>query len=476
MKNMKNFLNLKLSIRPRLILLFLAQVVIVIFIAGFILQWQLRNQLENELGKHLKTVARMVSLQMESEILANLLPGDEDTRSYRNMHEALREIQANTAMKRIFIFNRQQRSLLDTEPDIPIGWEYFQLTVEQNELERVFRGESTTSVLFGGDDGKLYKSGYAPIFLNTQVVAAVRVEGSAQTMEAIADLRQRLVQLGIFAVLGAIMLAIVFSKQLTRPLKQLQQAAREIGRGNYQQAIPSRREDEVGFLARTLEEMRRNINQRDIQQKTMIAGVAHEIRNPLGGIELFAGILADDLPAGESKIQAEKILREVKNLKNIVQDFLDYARPPAPQKQICSPEVIFQDVRQLLAPELNGIKLKFEALSTLKINFDPQHLKQIFLNLLANAVQAVGENGQIQVSLKSGPTGKLEMIIADNGRGIQKTDRSKIFDPFFTTRETGAGLGLSIVKSLTEANGGRIELLNPPNGAAFRLILPGISE
>jgi signal transduction histidine kinase len=474
---MKNIFNLKLSIRPRLILLFLAQIVIVIFVAGIFLQWHLRNQLETELGKHLETVARMVSLQMESEILANLLPGDEPSRSYRIIHEALQVIQTHTAMKRIFIFDRQRRSLIDTESGTPIGWEYFQLTFDQNEVTRVFNGESVSSVLFAGEDGKLYKSGYAPIFFATKVIAAVRVEGSARTLEAIADLRRRLLQLGIFAVLGAILLAIIFSNQLTRPLKQLQQAASEIGRGNYRQAIQLQSRDEVGFLARTLEEMRKNINQRDLQQKTLIAGVAHEIRNPLGGIELFAGILTDDLPPGETKTQAEKILKEVKNLKKIVQDFLDYARPPSPQKQVCSPVSIFKDTTQLLAPGLKSIRLELDAAPPdLKIDFDPQHLKQIFLNLLANAIQAVSQNGLISVTLRENPAGAVEIIFADNGRGVPPGDRGKIFDPFFTTRETGAGLGLSIVKSLVEANGGRIELLNPKHGAAFRLIVPEISE
>lgn len=470
--NLMKILNPKQSIRPRLILLFLAQIVIVLFVAGIFLEWHLRNQLETELGKHLETVARMVSLQMESEILANWLPGDETSRSFRIIHQTLQTIKVSTEMKRISIFDRHRRSLIDTEPGIPIGWEYFQLRFDENELTRVFDGASASSVLFEGEDGRLYKSGYAPVLLNQQVIAAVRVEGSARTLEAIAHLRRQLVQFGLFAVLGAVLLAILFSNQLTRPLKQLQQAASEIARGNYRQEIQLQAQDEVGFLARTLEEMRKNINQRDLQQKTMIAGVAHEIRNPLGGIELFAGILTDDLPPGDTKSQAEKILKEVKNLKKIVQDFLDYARPPAPQKQSCSPVNILNDAAQLLAPELKSVRLELDATPDLKIDFDPQHLKQIFLNLLANAIQAVSPAGNIWIRMQMHSAHTIEIVVADDGNGIPPENRSKIFDPFFTTRENGAGLGLSIVKSLVEANGGQIEILNPTRGAAFRLVVP----
>jgi len=348
---MNRFFSVKKSIGPRLIFLFVIQVVIILIIAGFSLQWQLRNKLEAELGKHLEIVANMTGLQIEGEILTNLVPGDETTRSYQNLIRLLINIQNKTGVRRIYLFNNKFQSLGDTQTGITIGQEYIQLKFDQSEVMQAFSGNTASSILFEGDDGRLYKSAYAPIWLNDRIVAAVRVEGSAQTLEVIQDVRKNLINLGILAVLGAIILAIIFSRQIIRPLKKLQNSAQEIGRGNYQHVIKPGTPDEVGFLARTLEEMRKNIIQRDQQQKAMLAGVAHEIRNPLGGIELFAGILLDELSTGEPRDRALKILKEVKNLKRIIQDFLEYARPAEPQPQICRSKEIWNESISFLACE-----------------------------------------------------------------------------------------------------------------------------
>ncbi len=471
---MSQLFSVKKSIGPRLILLFVVQVVIILLIAGFSLQWQLRNKLEAELGKHLEIVASLVALQIEGEILINLIPGDEMTRSYLNLIRLLQNIQSKAAVRRIYLFNSKFQSLGDTQAGIAIGQEYIQVKFDQSEVTQAFSGKTASSVLFEGDDGRLYKSAYAPIWLNNKIVAAVRVEGSAQTLEVIQDVRKNLINLGILAVFGAIILAILFSRQIIRPLKQLQNSAQEIGRGNYQHIIKPGTPDEVGFLARTLEEMRKNIIQRDQQQKAMLAGVAHEIRNPLGGIELFAGILLDELPSGETRERTLKILKEVKNLKRIVQDFLDYARPAEPQPKICGFKEVWNETISFLASELQEILIQDKQVQDLRVLFDPLHLKQILMNLIKNAVQAMPGGGVIKLQLKPGHNDKVHLLFTDNGKGIPVEIQDKIFDPFFTTREKGVGLGLAIVKNLIEANGGYIELVkNHSPGTAFLIEMPG---
>ncbi len=471
---MSRLFSIKKSIRPRLIFLFVIQVVIILLIAGFSLQWQLRNKLEAELGRHLEIIANLVSLQVEGEILINLAPGDESTRSYQNLIRLLHNIRNKTAVCRIYLFNDKFQSLGDTQPGITIGQEYIQLKFDQIEVDQVFAGKTASSILFEGDDGRLYKSAYAPVLLNDKIVAAVRIEGSAQTLEAIQEVRKNLINLGILAVLGAIILAIIFSGQIIRPLKQLQNSAQEIGRGNYQHVIRPGAPDEVGFLARTLEEMRKSIIHRDQQQKAMLAGVAHEIRNPLGGIELFAGILLDELPPGDTRERALRILKEGKNLKRIVQDFLDYARPADPQPQICAPREIWNETVSFLARELKGVHVKVEQVHGVRIFFDPRHLKQIFMNLIKNAVQAMPAGGTISFQSKPGTENKIHLLFSDTGKGISPEIQDKIFDPFFTTREKGVGLGLAIVKNLIEANGGYIELVRSYSpGTAFLIEVPG---
>lgn len=470
--------NLKNSIQPRLILLFVLQIVIILTIAGVYLQWQIRNKLEDELGKNLETIAKLTSTQIDAEIIANLSPGDEETRSYRNILNTLNLINNTAAVKRIYIFDKNYNSLADTKQGVLIGWGYVNLKFDESELSSVFNGESKSSVLFEGEDGQLYKSGYAPIFQNGEVIAAVRIEGSASTLKSIKVLRKNLITLGVISVLGAIILAIIFSNRITVPLKQLQQSATEIGRGNYSTKIESKSKDEVGFLAETLEEMRQNIVHRDQQQKAMLAGVAHEIRNPLGGIELFAGIISDEIADAEVHKKALKILKEVRNLKKIINDFLDYARPPSPNKQVCSPKDIYYETLSLLSNEINQTKIKYVAQNDdLKVEIDPQHLKQIFMNLIKNALQAINKNGDIEIKVQTGSNGNIHLIFTDNGTGIPVELHHKIFHPFFTTSDTGTGLGLAIVKSLVEANGGHIELVKEyKKGTQFRIEFPNNFE
>lgn len=473
MEKILKSLNPRTSIRARLSILFVIMVGVIFSIVGITLQWRMRNLLEAELGKHLETVANMVSIQLEAEIIGSIRLGDESTRSYRNTCEQLRLMQRVTGVRRIFLFNTNLQSIADTEQNIPIGQEYIRLKFDSNELSQTFAGRTTSSILFTGMDDRLYKSAYAPIWLNEEIIAAVGVEGSAQTLEAIENIRRNLLTLGFFVLMGSLLVIFFIADRITVPLKRLQTAAAEIGRGNYQQEIRHQGQDEIAFLSRTLDEMRRNIIRRERQQKAMLAGVAHEIRNPLGGIELFAGILSDDLTDELQQEQMQKILKEVKNLKNIVQNFLDYARPVQPNKQNCSPRDILIEVLGLLAKELDSINIDFRELTANeKAIVDPQHLKQVFINLVQNAIQVLPREGILKIYSRPQKNGRLALIFEDNGPGIPQDVADKIFDPFFTTRESGTGLGLSIVKNLLEENGGTISLLTKQSGGAvFEVVL-----
>ena len=142
-----------------------------------------------------------------------------------------------------------------------------------------------------------YMTGYAPIFHDGEVVAAVGVEIGAGFVDSIRVFGRSVL---IFAGLGALLTVGVawgLARTLTRPIQRLVEAAREIGRGNMGQEVATASDDEIGYLGETMEEMRRKLVARDAQLRLMLGGVAHEIRNPLGSIELYAGLIAGDLPA-----------------------------------------------------------------------------------------------------------------------------------------------------------------------------------
>ncbi|MBN1350209.1 HAMP domain-containing protein [candidate division KSB1 bacterium] len=464
-----------LTIRIRLIFLFVLQVTIILFLIGFYLRWQMRNILEQELARTLKSVAMSISAQLEADLVVNLLPGDEASRTYHTLQSNLVGIANATGMKRIYIFKADGTSLVDTQSNVPVGNRYYRLQFNAVELQQVFSGNTVSSLLFEGFDGMLYKTGFAPIFRGESVVAAIGVDGSAQTLEAVHQIERNLLSLGMLGVAISIGLAFFFANRITIPLKKLEKSAREIGRGNLQQAIIARGYDEVAFLAKTLEEMRWGILQRDRRQMMMLAGVAHEIRNPLGGIELFAGLLRDDLLDKDQQIAAQKILLEVRNLKTIIQGFLDWAKPKPAQKVVCKIKTIFDDAYCLLGTGVESAKITYiEHPADISLYIDPQHLKQILLNLMQNALQAARLNCQIEIRAeKLEERGIVEIKIKDNGTGIPENVQQQIFEPFFTTHKDGTGLGLAVVKNLVEENSGRIELtVSSPSGSEFAICFP----
>lgn len=456
-------------IRTRLIFLFTLQATIFIVAGGFYLDWRLTQTLENELDDKILNLSELAANQIDTDLLLSVTAGDEASRTYRNLISQIQTIQQKSGARRIYVFFKNRQSVLDTKPEIPIGTVYTFLPLAESELGELFSGAHQISVLFEGNDDRLYKSGFAPIYVDHEIVAALALEANAETLSSIRIVRRDLLILGLVILASSILLAIYFSKRLTTPIRKLKDAAQRIEQGDYESKVAALGKDEIGFLAKTMEEMRRAIVQRDTVQKTMLAGVAHEIRNPLGGIELFAGLLADEVNEPSAKAEAEKIKKEVRNLNKIVSDFLDYARPQTTNKKSFVITDSVDEVKMLLAHELENIRvIVSEEKTGIRLLADQQHFKQIFLNLFKNSIVAIQQDGEITINIKSSPG--IEITFSDNGCGIPLEMHSQIFEPFFTGSKDGTGLGLALVKSLLEANGCHIELIaKPEQGTTFHI-------
>jgi len=463
---------LKYSIRTRLILLFIISFFVIFAIAGYYLLWQIRATLDEALGKNLEAMAATFALQIDPAFLAYIQPGDEYTRTYRNIINLLQKFQLETGVTRVYLFGNDFRSIADSDSSVKIGQLYVQLKFNQREVERVFQGMTASSTLFEGVDGNLYKTGYAPIHSNRIIVAGIAVEGSAEMLNAVRTIQTNLLWIGLVVMIGAIVLGGFFANRITIPLKKLESAAAEISGGHLHHRIPEFGRDEVGFLAKTMEEMRQSILERDRRQQAMLAGVAHEIRNPLGGIELFAGLLASEIKDNDLKDYAQKILKEVQNLKAIIQSFLDYAKPAPANKSKCEIKSVWNEAVSLLSVDLIDIQLQFNQQDNIAFAFvDPQHLKQVFLNLIKNSIEAMPDGGTIFVNIFS-QNDRIKILYSDSGAGIPVDLAKKIFEPFFTTREKGTGLGLAIVKNLVTENGGTIRYVTSEKaGACFEIEL-----
>ncbi len=218
-------------------------------------------------------------------------------------------------------------------------------------------------------------------------------------------------------------------------------------------------------------------NRRLVAMGQMAAGIAHEIRNPLGSLELFASHLAEELQGSPHQELAEHVLKGLRNLSRITGNLLLFARQVEPRPQPV-------DLRDVVAEALvyvraavaaKGVQVD-EDLGSVRVLADPDLARQALLNVLMNAVQAVDEGGRIRVACgadpeEDPPVGRV--AVSDDGPGVPPGDRERIFDPFYTTRARGVGLGLAIVQRIVSAHGGWVSVdVSELGGARFVLAFP----
>jgi signal transduction histidine kinase len=205
----------------------------------------------------------------------------------------------------------------------------------------------------------------------------------------------------------------------------------------------------------------------------MAAGMAHEIRNPLGGIHLYASMLAKDVAAMPPSLElVKKISGGVKRLETLVSQVLAFSR----EIRITP---VATDLAQIVARAVEMAIPKFDAChvvweiegpAEMPVTLDPLLAEQALLNLLLNAAEAMEERGgHLRIFYSTGEeveARQLRLVVKDNGSGIPTTVLDRIFDPFFTTKDTGTGLGLAIVHRIVEAHEGTIMATNPVGGGA----------
>jgi signal transduction histidine kinase len=210
----------------------------------------------------------------------------------------------------------------------------------------------------------------------------------------------------------------------------------------------------------------------------MAAGLAHEVRNPLGALRGAAQVLASGTTAARSREMLEVIQDETGRLGRVVGDFLDYARPAPPQRE---PVDVAELTRRVLrSASAAGLSLRAELQVTSEATRalgDPDQLQRAFANLVQNASEAAGPGGFLRIEVGRDGSGRVTIRFQDNGPGIPPEQMARLFQPFHTTKPGGTGLGLALVHRVVESHGGELRVDGRPGlGAAFTLALPGVAE
>ncbi|HET6489516.1 MAG TPA: ATP-binding protein [Syntrophales bacterium] len=220
----------------------------------------------------------------------------------------------------------------------------------------------------------------------------------------------------------------------------------------------------------------------------MAADIAHEVRNPLGSIALSASLLLKGLSDGKSRDQASRIIHSVRNVDNKIANLLLFTRRPEPVFKDLRINDILQDILKFSAEILDKEDIRLNvslAGENPLVRADGELLKQVFLNIILNSVQAMRGGGELTIgarlhidpALRPGMERMIELRFADTGPGFNEEDHKRIFDPFFSTREGSGGLGLAIVHNIIDLHRGTVDVeRGERGGSVFTVLLPLLEE
>jgi two-component system NtrC family sensor kinase len=342
--------------------------------------------------------------------------------------------------------------------------------------------------------------------LNSDLEDEVRTQGQQMVSAALALLSKEKAALArvmqnsrqmLFYAVALLLLLMVFNtyllgRRMLNSIKRFETYARRIASGDYTPVTPIRRyRDEFTALALALNSMIEELQKREavlVQSHkmravgTLTAGVAHELNNPLNNITLTAHVLQEDyesLNDAERREMVGDVVNEASRAKKIISNLLDFARESGSQLEPLDLTQLLHETIALVhnQTKLTGIKIDFQAPETLpKVHGDSQQLRQVFLNLILNAIDASPKGSAIQVQLqRAEQRNYLAVKVIDSGSGIPSHILPSIFDPFFTTKSKGkgTGLGLSVSHGIVAKHGGRIKVNSEEGqGATFNVLLP----
>ena len=320
----------------------------------------------------------------------------------------------------------------------------------------------------------------------------------------IAKIKQAAITMTIFAIVIASILSFLIARTVVRPLMALEKGIRKISDGNLEQKVTVESGGVIGSLASSFNQMAESLKQsREELEKTymelaekekmaalgqLTAGIAHEIKNPLGIILSSAQVAMNDARPEEMRKEAmEFIVQEVKRLNKTLNTFLEFAKPAKPRFEKVDLVEVISDTVSSVTDRFAELSVKIEKdlpREPVYAEVDRDQVRQVFLNLLINSAQAMPQGGCIKIAGyvkrgndlqgkgREGNNGALFCVeVADSGHGIAADVREKIFDPFFTTKTNGTGLGLSIVRQILKLHRAEIDVFeNPPEGTKFVLI------
>lgn len=433
-------------------------------------QWlehrRLRERLAGELGAHLVAIAEVTAAAVDGDMLRRWQDWGMDEDESDQLLDYLREVRRASSLSNLFLLDPDDpegRSLLDVTGVVAAGEVNPVLALDRQALVLAASGTPAATRLYATPGGGAYlKTGYAPVTADDGTVTGILgVEGSSALFAVLDEVRHTLIALTVASILGVIALGAV----LVRISESLARAERDLLR------------------AEALTTMGR-----------MAASIAHEIRNPLGIIRATAERLKRRYAApGAGDPLFDSIPEEVDRLNGILTGYLNFAADRRIELRPLDLVPLIRGTLELAAAELERAGIEVETSSELEsapVLGDDGRMRQVLLNLILNAKQAMPHGGRLalalarspapadralQAGIPSGSGSGYRIAVTDNGVGIPRRRLSEVWKPFFTSRADGSGLGLAVVRRIIDEHQGSVGIESEEgHGTTVTVILPAI--
>ncbi len=440
-----------------------------------------RASVEHAHFERLSAVAAVMSATI-SELPASdrlMRMGPDSARTRANFVNELNRARDATDVARVRILRPDFSTIVDTG-NAAFGADAFDLRIDQAEIESVLNGRpALSSQLVYGADGSPVMRGYAPVrSVDGVIVAFVAVDGPADVLGPIYRLTAAIVVSALLMLVLFLVVTTGISRRITAPITALVDVADQVEQGNYDRLGPNTSTTglrEVDRLANALLSMGRTLQRREEDQQMMVAGIAHEIRNPLAGLRLRLDLLAQDV--GDTDSAAIEVLRgDLDHLERVVEDFLQWTRRSAPKLHpvfvLSVADTVVHSLSAVAADR--GVSLLVVSETAGPVLADEHLLRSVMHNLVLNAVQASVPGSTVRIDVTGARDEGLREAfgVVDAAGGLSEEELEQAMRPFFTSREKGSGLGLPLSQRSARLMGGRLDIRSQPGvGLHVRLLL-----
>jgi signal transduction histidine kinase len=417
------------------LILFVVLIIIVFNVSNWYVYSKIRYYLTWQLGERLANIASATAYGLDPE---QVLMVDEDQKAYQQIRDLLVNVEEDNQLVDVFILDQDYNNILSPPSDSLA--DVF-LNLDLAAITQALAGAKAYSHLYQVGD-YYFESGFAPIFdAEGEVIAVLGVEAGADFFEVLSNFRKTLIGTFVLSLLAILLFGVLFYN-LTGHLRKMEEA---VIRSSALQAMGE-----------------------------MVATICHEIRNPLSIIKGTAERLRSRYDKEKDEL-FDFIPEEVDRLNHILTGYLEFASSePKRKEETDITSLVTRTVDQLRGSfSKKDIRIQLEAeteVPLLRINLGG--IKQVLINLLMNAKDAIEQDGLINVRLKKQKEHVL-LEVEDNGKGIRRKDLKQIFNPFFSTKSKGSGLGLYVVKKIVEEHKGEIHLdSRAEGGTKVKVTLP----